>query len=111
MKALKYLNLYAIGTPILLGIIGLIDNDFFFWALLSTIMTGIIHIIIGIKMLMDEPKNNHIRLYAIIVFLFFLAWYINSINGYNDIISYILIGFPPILAIYLSIIIYKKQTL
>lgn len=109
MKALKQLNTFAIGTPILLGIIGLIDNDFFFWALISTIITGIFQVIIGIKMLFDNPKDIYIKIYATLVLLFFLVWYINSMNGYNDIISFILIGIPPILAIYLSVIIYKKQ--
>ncbi len=108
MKAIKYLNTFAIGTPILLGIIGLIDNDFFFWALISTIITGIIQVIIGIKMLFDNRKDIYIKIYATLVLLFFLVWYINSMNGYNDIISFILIGIPPILAIYLSVIIYKK---
>ena len=109
MKTIKNTNTFAIALPFILGLIGLMDNDFYFWALLSTIITGIIQVILGLKLLIDEPKNKYLRIYIVLILIFFLTWYINSINGYNDFVSYFLIGFPPLLAIYLSVIIYKKQ--
>ena len=109
MKNINYLNYFAVGLPIsILITYPLFKEGAIIFALLSTILTGLIQFILGIKMLIDEPKNKNLKTYIILVLSYFVLWFINSITGYNNILNYFLFAFPPILAIYLSVIIYKK---
>lgn len=48
MKLIFRLNILAIGLPILLGLVGTIFNIFLFYALLSTMLTGLIQVVLGI---------------------------------------------------------------
>lgn len=107
MKNLNYLNYFFVGLPITLCLLGFIDGSFMYFGLLFTICTGFFQVLVGIKMLLNEPKNWYFRAYIISVFLFFVLLLI----GYeSEPTIYILysIPIPPILAIYLSILIYKK---
>lgn len=112
MKTLKYLNTFAISLPIALLIIGTIINDaagnWIGFALFSTMLTGLIQVLLGLFLLIKNLKNKHLRTYIISVILFFLLWYINAEINYLNIITFILFPIPLILATYFSLIIYKK---
>jgi hypothetical protein len=113
MKALKVINTIAIGLPFLLLIIGLLINDsagnYIAYALYSTMITGFIQVILGLILLIINPKNLYFIGYILIVVLFFSLWYFNMNIYYSDILSAILFPVPLLLAIYLSILIYKRQ--
>jgi hypothetical protein len=109
MKNINYFNNFAIGLPLIILITyPIFKESALFFSLLSTMLTGLIQVIIGIKMFQDEPNNKHLQIYITSVILFFLLWFINSNLQYYEIMSFILFSIPPVLAIYLSLIIYKK---
>jgi hypothetical protein len=72
------------------------------------IITGILQLIIGIIYWIKFKKDLNIKIYYTLVLLFFSLWYFNENIFYIDKLTWPLISMPPILAIYLSIIIYKK---
>ncbi|AOZ98618.1 hypothetical protein [Flavobacterium commune] len=108
MKIINYLNYFFVGVPTILFLIGILKDSFLFFGLLSVIMTGLFQVTIGIKMLIDKPNDKFLMAYIIGVLTFFILWFICLITDYENPMFYILISTPPILAIYLSIIIYKK---
>jgi len=111
MKTIKFLNTIAIGIPIILATIGYIINDisgnYYGYALFSTILTGLIQIILGIILLFKFKNNIHYKIYFANVIIFFALWIWSPIINKIDYFTYTLIYIPPILAIYLSIMIYK----
>ena len=111
MKILKYINAFAIGLPMLLLIIGLTINDpagnWIGFALFSTMLTGLIQILLGLFLFFKSSKNKHLRFYIISVILFFALWFINIQINYLDFLTFILTPIPLILATYFSLIIYK----
>lgn len=111
MKAIKYLNTFAVGLPILIGLFGLINENYIGTALVSTMLTGFIQVVLGLLLLYYNPKNNYLQLYMVTVILFFLLWYLNAEHIYSEYLTFFLIPMPLLLALYLSIIIYKKETL
>lgn len=108
MKNIFILNLFFVGLPIALCLLGFINCDFVIWGLLSTLLTGVFQFIVVFKMLLDEPKDKFLQLYALSVILFFIIWFSSYKIGYYDIFNYLLLSIPPILAIYLSVLMYKK---
>jgi hypothetical protein len=110
MKNINYLNYFFVGVPTILCLIGTLNDSFLFFGLLTTILTGFFQVTIGLKMLIDEPNNKSLINYIVGVLTFFILWFIISIIEYQNPMFYILISMPPILAIYLSIIIHKKAT-
>lgn len=74
-------------------------------------ITGFIQAILGIILLINNPRNKFIQSYIVAVILFFAAWYFNQNINYLDFISFILLPIPPILATYLSILIYRRKQL
>ncbi|WP_329804623.1 hypothetical protein [Flavobacterium facile] len=112
MKLFKYINTFAIGLPLTLLLIGLIINDpgqnFIGYALFSTMLTGLIQVLLGLFLLYKNSKNKYLIIYIIAVILFFLLWFINVRINYLDIITCILFPIPLIIAAYFSLIIYKK---
>jgi hypothetical protein len=112
MKILKYINTFAIGLPILLLILGIIINDaagnWIGLALFSTILTGLIQVLLGLFLLIKNIKNKYLNIYIIAVILFFLLYYLNVNIFYSDIFYFFLYPIPLILATYFSLIIYKK---
>ena len=112
MKILKYINTFAIGLPILLLILGIIINDaagnWIGLALFSTILTGLIQVLLGLFLLIKNIKNKYLNTYIIAVILFFLLTYLNVNIFYSDIFYFFLYPIPLILATYFSLIIYKK---
>ena len=110
MKIIKHFNTIAMAIPLLI----LITYPFFkegslLFALLSTMITGFMQVIIGLKLLFDEPNDRHIQIYIGATIAFFTLWFFNAQIGYNDMITYILLPIPLLLAIYLSILIYKES--
>uniref|UniRef100_UPI00404A0A5D hypothetical protein n=1 Tax=Gelidibacter sp. TaxID=2018083 RepID=UPI00404A0A5D len=109
MKNIYRLNLVVVGIPIVFSLFGLINTDFIFYALLSTMLTGFVQAIIGLKMLIDEPKDKKLQLYIKSVLIFFLLWFIiGNSNIISHEIDYLIAVIPILLAIFLTYIIYKK---
>ena len=102
MRALKVLNTIAIGIPITLGLLGLISDTFFFYAMISTMATGFIQIMTGIYFWAEYPKNNFIKIYFAIVLLFFALLYFGIGSNW---IWYL----PPALCLYLSFLVYTLK--
>ncbi|WP_396162811.1 hypothetical protein [Flavobacterium sp.] len=113
MKILKFLNTIAIGLPIMLLLIGIGINDsagnYISYALYTTMITGGIQLLLGLIILMKEPRNKYIIAYFLVVIAFFLLWYFNVKILYSDLLTFTLFPIPLLLAIYLSILIYKKE--
>lgn len=110
MKTIKYLNTFAIGLPFFILITYFIYKDnSIFWALYSTMVTGFIQVTLSIFLLIKNPKDKFILGYLASVVLFLLLWYFNDIFLYSTFLIWTLIAIPPILAIYLSCIIYKQK--
>ena len=103
MKALKVLNTIAIGIPFIFVFLSVIDDNLLFIALVSTIATGAIQIIVAFLYLFRFPKSIYIKIYFGLILLFFLSYYF----------SFFASGFfflPSLLAIFLSIIIYSTDS-
>ncbi len=110
MRELKNLNTLAILLPTLILITyPIFKEGSLVWVAISLIITGFIQVLIGIYFWSLHIKNIYINIYLIAVVLFFSTWYYNSSIDYNDTITKILVGVPPVLAIYLSVIIYTKK--
>ena len=109
MKTIKYLNTIAIGLPLVLTILSIIDISLIILAIYSTMITGAIQLLIGLIILIKEPRNKYIIAYFLVVIAFFSLWYFNVKIIYSDILTFTLFPIPLILAIYLSILIYKKD--
>ncbi|NRT15020.1 heme/copper-type cytochrome/quinol oxidase subunit 4 [Flavobacterium sp. 28A] len=102
MNFLKVLNTVAIMIPLLFVIVGLFITDLLGLAMISTILTGIIQLIIGVSYFMKFPKNNDIKIYFVFVVLFFICISFNLTSGWIWIL-------PPALCAYLSILIYLPK--
>jgi hypothetical protein len=113
MKTLKVLNTVAIGIPIFLTILAVLINDsagnYISYALFSTVLTGLIQVILGINLLYNDSKNSKLILYIVTVLLLFVLWFLNAQIFKSDILTYMLFPIPLLLAIYLSIIIYSQK--
>ena len=109
MKTIKQLNTFAVGLPFLILITYPITKEgAFFFSLLSTILTGFIQVLIGIKMILKEPRNLYLQIYIIGVLLYFSIYFISLYFRIYQILDIFFLGVPPLLAIYLSVLIYKK---
>ena len=104
MKTIKYVNATAVGLPILLGLLGLIWNELWIFALLSTMLTGLLQVLAGIMYWRDYPESNAIKVYFAGVAFFFVLWYFTSDL---DVIGVII---PPALCVFLCWIIYSQKT-
>jgi len=111
MKAINYFNYFFVGVPIFFCLIAIADLVFLSYAMLSLFATGIFQIIIGLKMLADEPNNKNLQIYATSVLLFFISLIVICKMELYGFLNYILFGVPPVIAIFLSIIIHKKAKL
>jgi hypothetical protein len=110
MKNANKLNLAVVGLPIILALFGIVETSFLFFALISTILTGFVQVIIGLAMLIDEPMNKKLQVYIFSVIIFFFLWFgISNSKIISDKIYYLLFVIPILLAMFLSYIIYKKS--
>lgn len=108
MKTIKNINTFAVILPFaILFTYPFIQEGALIFSLLSTMITGFLQFCIGVKMLVDNPRNKDLQLYMTGVIVFFILWFINTEINYNDILSFVSFSMPPILAIYLTLIIYK----
>ena len=102
MKYLKILNTIAILIPILICISELWQEGNFVLGLTSTIVTGLIQVVIAIIYFYKYPKETPIKIYFIGLFLFILLFLITPRDDWYWIL-------PPVLFFLLSYIIYSKK--
>ena len=68
MKALKNMNTLALAIPFAIAItFPIFKESAIIFALLSTMVTGFIQFCLGVKMLIDNPKNKNIQTYIAFV--------------------------------------------
>lgn len=112
MKNINYLNYFFVGVPIFLVVCGILTNEssgnLIGSGLLFLMLTGLFQVVFGIKMLMDDPKDKNLQHYIKGVSFFFALWLINGTILNYEIIYYILFPIPVVLAIFFSMITYKK---
>jgi len=109
MKNVNYLNIFFVGIPTILFLTGLFPIiDLSALGLLFSILTGLFQVTIGGCLLMDEPHNKGLQWYIIGVILFFIAVCINPYLPKGDFKTYFFFAIPSILALHLTLIIYKK---
>jgi len=99
-KSLKILNTIAIAVPVLFVII---EMSIYGMALVSTMFTGALQVIIGIIFWLRNKKNPFIISYLILTALFFALLKVDGIGNWCWIM-------PPVLCIYLSVIIYTQKS-
>ena len=109
MKALKNLNTFALLLPLGIGLLGVIDESMLLIACLSTMITGLIQVLIGLFFWFLQKKNTYILIYLVTVIFFFTTWYFNSTKIHNNTLDGFLFMTPPLLAVYLSVIIYSQK--
>ena len=111
MKIIKYMNTFAIALPFLIALTyPIIEENAIFFSLYSTMVTGFIQVILGITLFLKNPKDKFFKAYLISVLLFFGLWYFNMNVYYVNFLTNFLIPIPLILAIYLSVLIYRKNS-
>ncbi|SRR5690606_20581587 len=111
MKAIKIINTIAVGTPFALLLMEVIfrDGGFALFALLSTMFTGFVQVVLGLFLLIKFPRNSHYKIYIVAVVLYFGLWFMGSELNLKDNFFYLLCSIPPCLAVYLSVLIYKRS--
>ena len=68
MKAIKIINTIAIGTPPALFLIDLVvQGGFSIFALLSTMFTGFVQIVLGLFLMIRFPNNRYYQIYIVSV--------------------------------------------
>lgn len=110
MKTVRILNAIAISLPfLLLSSYPFFEDSSIVYSLLSTIFTGVLQVILAIYLLFKKYKQEKITIYLVSVITFFTVWFIVAqIDGLSQ-LGLLLVIVPPILAIYLSNIIYSKN--
>ncbi|WP_116787081.1 hypothetical protein [Flavobacterium psychrotrophum] len=103
MKILKYVNVFAVGLPFLIALLGIIDNDLWFWAAYSTMLTGLLQVIIALSALIIGHNRKALYIYFTGVISYFFCMFL-KIDG-----CYLYIT-PVLLAIFLTIIIHKTTS-
>ena len=103
MKGLKVLNTIAIGIPISFALLSLINDSYLMTALVSTMATGFLQIVIGFIFWFEYPKNIAIKIYfAGVAFFFISSW----LSYFDSWIWFL----PPVLCLFLSILIYTLSS-
>lgn len=102
MKNVNYMNYAMVGIPLFLTGLGwLIDSELIIIGMLLTIITGAFQAIVGIGMFIDSGyRDNYTGYYLIGVAIFFALWVFTDWQ--------LIIALPPMLALYLSVIIFIK---
>jgi len=102
MKVITIINYIALAIPILFGLAGLNDEEFFIHALLFTALTGAIQVILALIMLFKYPSNL-LYIYSGITVFFFLLWMALGSD------QFYIFALPPALALLLTYIIITKN--
>ncbi len=98
MNALQKINIIGLSIPFLVYLIGfIIREDLLILALLSTVITGLIQLVIGLKLLGNYSRHHLLQLYFVVVVLFFILWF----TTYWDYLWVL----PAALAIYMTCIL------
>lgn len=110
MSTIKIINTIAIGTPFAFLFLEVIfrDEGFAMFALLSTMFTGFVQVILGIFLMIRFPKNKYYQIYIVAVVVYFALWFIGSELNLQDGFAYFLFSIPLCLALYLSVLIYSR---
>lgn len=99
MNALQKINLIGLSIPFIVYLIGfVIREDLIVLALLSTMLTGLIQLVIGLKLLENYSRHPLLQLYFVVVLLFFILWF----TTYWDFLWVL----PAALAIYMTCILH-----
>ena len=109
MEKLKLTNSIAIIIPLFLGVLGIVEPISLYFAAYSTMLTGLLQIIIGIFFWKNHKENIYIKIYFLLVLTFFSLWYYNVNVYYIDELTWILLFTPLALCIYISVIIYSQK--
>ncbi|KAF2513434.1 hypothetical protein [Flavobacterium foetidum] len=108
MKTIQYINAFAVGLPlVILMTYPIIKEGAFIYALLATIVTGVLQFLIALRLLFDDRFAKPIYIYFVGVVLFFVLWKIYPETNFYQTISYFIYSLPPLLALYLSVLIHK----
>jgi hypothetical protein len=109
MRNIKNINAFAVGLPFAIAITyPFFQEGALFFALLSTMLTGLIQVVLAICLLLDEPNDRRLKSYLTATIIFFTLWFINAQIDYYDPLTFILFGIPAILTFYLTYIIHQK---
>jgi len=102
MKSINQHNYFFTGVPFAFIAIGyLMDNVLFMIGLLFCILTGMFHIVVGASLCIANNGKLLYSGYLLGVVTFFILWIFTSWNWITIL--------PPILALYISIILYLKK--
>nr|WP_315157353.1 hypothetical protein [uncultured Flavobacterium sp.] len=102
MKTIKTLNTIALCIPIFISLFAIFERGLLALALLSTMVTGLIQIILAFKYWQENTKNIFINIYFFIVALFFFFLWFSTESW--------IWCLPPALCLYLSLLIYTHET-
>lgn len=92
----------SIVVPIALGITGIFNSDFLFYALISTMATGALQILAGAIFWIINRRNLDIRLYfSGVVGFFLLAYFLDG--------HFIVWFMPPALCVFLLWIVFTHE--
>ena len=72
MTELKNFNWVAIGIPLFIALLGFINESMLAFALIATILTGLIQILLAFAFWLNRPNNIRIIIYFIGVTSFFV---------------------------------------
>ncbi|MFB9107909.1 hypothetical protein [Flavobacterium gyeonganense] len=115
MKILNYMNIFLVGISIILIALGFITKEssgnLIGYGLMFTPIIGLFQVVSGVSLLFYDPKDNMLKWYLSGVCLFFFCWICNSNIIYMPILEFTQFALPPILAIYFSVLIYKKANI
>lgn len=84
MKAIKTLNTIALCIPIFISLFAIFESGLLALALLSTMVTGLIQMVLAFKYWQENPKNIFINIYFFIVAVFF-SFYVTPMKVGFDI--------------------------
>jgi len=109
MKNINYMNYFFVGIPAIIFLLAFFEiTDLIVFALLFSILTGLFQVTIGGCMLIDEPHHKNLQFYVIGVIFYFVMLCVNPYLPGHDFKIYFFFGMPAILALHLTLIIYKK---
>ena len=109
MKNINYMNYFFVGIPAIIFLLAFLEIiDLIVFALLFSILTGLFQVTIGGCMLMDEPQDKNLQFYIIGVVFYFIMVCVSPYLPKGDFKTYFFLGLPAVLALHLTLIIYKK---
>lgn len=109
MKLIKLANGNAVLAPILLFLIGFFDSEFFIYAPISMILTGVIQTILALILWVQNKKNILISFYFLFSITFFLLFFLFRDFRIEDALNYPFWIMPIALCFYLTYIIHTIE--